>query len=83
VLPPFLTADLKAKDVRAKKDEKFKWAFETPKPEFNDLLTEQMDSHFSPEVKTLLFHGDFKKASISLKHQEKEEKNERKKVTFF
>lgn len=58
-----LTADLKAKEVRAKKDEKFRWTFETPKPEFNDLLLEQMEGHISPEIRGMLFNADFKKVT--------------------
>ena len=60
-VPPFAAADFKAKDLRAKKDERVRWQFETPTKEFSDLLLDQMDAHISGEIKGLLFNADFKK----------------------
>jgi len=46
-----------------KKEERTKWFFDTPKQEFIDLLSDQIEGCFSPELKGLLLNNDFKKVS--------------------
>lgn len=50
---PVLTSDPRAKQVRAKKENR--WQFDTPRPDVIESLKTQFDTNMSPEVTGLLF----------------------------
>ncbi|CAO3629819.1 unnamed protein product [Cunninghamella blakesleeana] len=50
---PLLTSDARAKQVRAKKE--IRWQFDAPRSDIIDMLRSACDSHFSPEIISLMF----------------------------
>ncbi|KAJ3077818.1 Microtubule-associated protein, microtubule dynamics during spindle orientation, partial [Quaeritorhiza haematococci] len=56
---PLLTSDFRSKEQRADRDRGMnKWTFDLPRRELVDLLNEQCETHFSPEVHAWLFSTD-------------------------
>lgn len=53
VMPPILTSDPRAKQIRAKKE--IRWQFDTPRPDVIEGLKTLFDANMSSEVTTLLF----------------------------
>lgn len=51
--PPLLTSDTRAKQVRAKKE--IRWQFDAPRSDIIDMLRGACDSHFNPEILSLMF----------------------------
>jgi cytoskeleton-associated protein 5 len=59
---PILTTDTRPKDVRADKDRgPAKWSFETPRKECIQLLSDQMQPHFSSSIHSLCFSNSHNK----------------------
>ncbi|KAI8051432.1 armadillo-type protein [Syncephalis plumigaleata] len=59
---PILTKDTRPKDVRADKDRgPAKWTFDTPRKECIQLLSDQMQPHFSSSMHSLCFSSSHNK----------------------
>lgn len=53
VMPPILTSDPRAKQIRAKKE--IRWQFDTPRPDVIEGLKTLFEANMSSEITTLLF----------------------------
>ncbi|CAO3632931.1 unnamed protein product [Cunninghamella echinulata] len=51
--PPLLTGDVRAKQVRAKKE--IRWQFDSPRSDVIDMLRGACDTHFNSEIISLMF----------------------------
>lgn len=54
--PPLLTNDLRAKQMRAKKE--IRWQFDTPRSDVVDLLRAACEPHIHPDICTLMFSSN-------------------------
>ncbi|KAI9595885.1 armadillo-type protein [Syncephalis fuscata] len=59
---PILTSDNRSKDIRADKDRTTaKWIFDTPRKDIIQLLSDQMQPHFSSNIHSLCFSASHSK----------------------